>query len=176
LSPKYKSDGGAYTTIDRAASENDLLVLATPWPAVAAALQAMGDLSGKTIVDCTNPLGMDAGGLRLTIGHSASGAEHIASLAAGAFVIKAFNSTGFENMARARDFSPPPVMFVAGDDADRKALVMRLAGDLGFEPVDGGPLQNARLLEPFAMVWIDQGMKRGAGRDFAFAITRIARP
>jgi predicted dinucleotide-binding enzyme len=47
---------------------------------------------------------------------------------------------------------------------------MDLVGKLGFMPVDAGPLKNARLLEPFAMVWIDQAMKRGRGRDFAFAL------
>jgi len=49
---------------------------------------------------------------------------------------------------------------------------MRLLDRLGFNPVDAGPLKNARLLEPFAMVWIDQAMKRGRGRDFAFALVR----
>jgi len=51
--------------------------------------------------------------------------------------------------------------------------VMELVGKLGFEPVDAGPLKNARLLEPFAMVWIDQAMKRGRGRDFAFAAVNM---
>jgi predicted dinucleotide-binding enzyme len=61
-------------------------------------------------------------------------------------------------------------MPVAGDDAARKATVMELVGKLGFEPADAGPLQNARLLEPLAMFWIDQAMKRGRGREFAFAL------
>ena len=64
-------------------------------------------------------------------------------------------------------------MLVAGDDAGRKPGVMALVGKLGFEPVDAGPLKNARLLEPFAMVWIDQAMKRGRGRDFAFALVNM---
>jgi predicted dinucleotide-binding enzyme len=51
--------------------------------------------------------------------------------------------------------------------------VMELVGMLGFEPVDAGPLKNARLLEPFAMVWIDQAIKRGRGRDFAFALVKM---
>jgi len=73
-------------------------------------------------------------------------------------------------MAKAADYSVKPVMLVAGDDAGR---VMELVGKLGFEPVDAGPLKNARLLEPFAMVWIDQAMKRGRGRDFAFALVNM---
>ena len=64
-------------------------------------------------------------------------------------------------------------MPVAGDDAAKKAVVMELVAALGFEPVDAGPLKNARLLEPFAMVWIDQAMKRGRGRDFAFALVNV---
>jgi predicted dinucleotide-binding enzyme len=48
--------------------------------------------------------------------------------------------------------------------------VMELVGKLGFEPADAGPLKNARLLEPLAMFWIDQAMKRGRGREFALAL------
>jgi predicted dinucleotide-binding enzyme len=65
-----------------------------------------------------------------------------------------------------------PVMFVAGDDAAHKPAVMGLAGDLGFEAADAGPLRMARLLEPMAMLWIDQALYRGAGTDFAFAVVR----
>jgi len=54
----------------------------------------------------------------------------------------------------------------------RKPVVMDLVRTLRFEPVDAGPLKNARLLEPFAMVWIDQALKRGRGRDFAFALVK----
>ena len=64
-------------------------------------------------------------------------------------------------------------MAVAGDDTEKKKVVMDLVGKLGFAPVDAGPLKNARLLEPFAMVWIDQAMKRGRGRDFAFALVNV---
>jgi predicted dinucleotide-binding enzyme len=76
-------------------------------------------------------------------------------------------------MAKAADYPVKPVMLVAGDDGGRKPEVMELVGKLGFEPVDAGPLKNARLLEPFAMVWIDQAMKRGRGRDFAFALVNM---
>jgi predicted dinucleotide-binding enzyme len=63
-------------------------------------------------------------------------------------------------------------MFVAGDDEGRKPAVMGLVRDLGFEAIDAGPLHNARLLEPLAMLWIDQALNRGRGRDFAFALVR----
>ena len=76
-------------------------------------------------------------------------------------------------MAKAADYRVKPVMLVAGDDAGRKPKVMELVGKLGFEAVDAGPLKNARLLEPLAMLWIDQAMKRGRGRDFAFALVNM---
>jgi len=53
-----------------------------------------------------------------------------------------------------------PVMLVAGNDADRMPEVIELVGKAGFEPVDAGPLKNARLPEPCAIVWINQAMMR----------------
>jgi 8-hydroxy-5-deazaflavin:NADPH oxidoreductase len=90
-----------------------------------------------------------------------------------ACVFKTLNTTGAGNMAKTGEYPVKPLMLVAGDDAARKVVVMELVGMLGFEPVDAGPLKNARLLEPFAMIWIDQAMKRGRGRDFAFALVKI---
>jgi len=89
-----------------------------------------------------------------------------------AAVFKAFNTTGFGVMAHPERIAHMPVMFVAGDDAAKKPVVLKLVGDTGFEAIDAGPLRNARLFEPFAMLWIDQAMVRGAGRDSAFALTR----
>ena len=63
-------------------------------------------------------------------------------------------------------------MFVAGNDGAKKSVVLKLVEDLGFEAVNAGPLRNARLLEPFAMLWIDQALNRGAPRDNAFAFMR----
>ena len=92
--------------------------------------------------------------------------------APGAFVFKSLNTTGASNMGNAADYPVKPLMLVAGDNGAKKPVVMELVGKLGFEFVDAGPLKNARLLEPFAMVCIDQAMKRGRGRDFAFALVR----
>src|SRR5262249_56034787 len=101
-----------------------------------------------------------------------AGGGRVAGLGPGAFVFKSFNTTGASNMATAANYPVKPMMPVAGDDAAKKPVVMQLAAALGFEPVDAGPLKNARLLEPFGMVWIDQALKRGRGRDFAFALVK----
>src|SRR5262252_871768 len=156
-----------------AVKTTEVVVIATPWSATEAAVKGLGNLAGKVVIDCTNPLGMGPEGLQLVLGFNTSAGEQVASWAPGAFVFKTLNTTGASNMAKASQYAVKPVMLVAGDDAGRKPGVMELVGKLGFEPVDAGPLKNARLLEPFAMVWIDQAMKRGRGRDFAFAVVNI---
>jgi predicted dinucleotide-binding enzyme len=156
-----------------AVNEAEVVVVATPWSATEAAIKSLGSLADKIVVDCTNPVGMGPDGLQLVLGFNTSAGEQVASWAPGAFVFKTLNTTGAGNMAKAADYQVKPVMLVAGDDAGRKPGVMDLVGKLGFEPVDAGPLKNARLLEPLAMVWIDQAMKRGRGRDFAFALVNM---
>lgn len=155
-----------------AAAAAEVVVLTTPWNAAIDAVKGLGDLAGKVLIDCTNPLTMGPGGLGLALGYDDSAGEQVARAAGGAAVFKALNTTGAENMGQAKAFATPPAMFFAGDEADRKPIVSALLRDLGFEPVDAGPLRNARLLEPLAMLWIDQAYARGAGRNFAFALTR----
>jgi 8-hydroxy-5-deazaflavin:NADPH oxidoreductase len=155
-----------------AARDAEVVVLATPWPATEAAVKGLGDLSGRTLIDCTNPLGSGEDGLELVLGHRSSGGEQVAAWAPGASVFKSFNQTGAENMAKVSLFPVRPVMLVAGDDEARKPTVLSLVAEIGFEAIDAGPLRIARLLEPFGMLWIDQALKRGQGANFAFALTR----
>ncbi len=171
--PQEGPAGATYASVADAASGAAVLVLATPWQAVPEALSAAGDLSGKTLIDCTNPLRMGANGLELDVGYDLSGGERVAALAPGASVFKTLNQTGFANMERAHEFSPlPAVMYVAGDDASRKPQVLSLVSDLGFRAVDAGPLRIARLLEPMAMLWIHMAVNRGEPLSHAFALTQ----
>ncbi|HUC71326.1 MAG TPA: NADPH-dependent F420 reductase [Stellaceae bacterium] len=171
--PKYQALPRERLFKPEAAARNaEIVVLATPWPATEAAVKGLGDLSGKIVIDCTNPLGMGSDGLGLVLGYETSGGEQVASWASGASVFKSFNQTGAENMDKASRFPVRPVMFVAGDDAAAKPTVLALVSKIGFEAVDAGPLRIARLLEPYGMLWIDQVLKRGRGADFAFALAR----
>ena len=163
-----KPGGADEASVADAAAAAETVVIATPWDAVPDAIAAAGGLAGKTVIDCTNPLVFADGRLQLAIGHTTSGGEEVARMAPEAFVFKTLNQTGAENLGAAGRFAKRPAMFVAGDDAARKPAVLDLVSDLGFEALDAGPLYNARLLEAYAMLWIDQVLGRGQSRDFAF--------
>ena len=55
--------------------------------------------------------------------------------------------------------------FYCGDDVASKGVVKGLIGDAGMNPVDVGPLRNARLLEPLAMLWIDLAVNQKQGSN-----------
>ncbi len=155
--------------VHEAAENAEVVVLATPWPAARDAVIAAGKLAGKIVIDCTNPLEPDLSGL--TVGHTTSAGEQVAQWATGARVVKAFNTTGAGNMANTH-YGDKEITMCAGDDAAAKSVVMKLAQDLGFEAVDAGPLKIARLLEPFAMLWIYLAIKQGLGPNIAFKLLR----
>ncbi|NDQ58495.1 MAG: NAD(P)-binding domain-containing protein [Acidipila sp.] len=162
--------GAKAAPVAEAVAASEIVVLATPWDANEAALRGAGNLAGKVLLDCTNPLKADFSGL--AVGYTTSGAEMVAGWAKGARVVKIFNTTGFPNMANPRYAEGPVVMFYCGDDAAAKADAAKLATDLGFEAKDAGELAIARLLEPYAMLWIHLAMKQGFGTGFAFKLMK----
>lgn len=161
--------GAGASPSPEAAAAADVIVLALPWSVAPEAVKTLGDLAGKIVIDCMNPLAMIDGALGLAVGHSGSGGEMVQGWLPQARVVKTLNQVGAEIMENATSLSARPVMFVAGDDDAAKRTVISLVHDLGFEALDAGALRQARLLEPFAMTWIDQALLRGAGRDWAFS-------
>jgi predicted dinucleotide-binding enzyme len=161
-------------TIAKASADAHATILAVPFGAAQDVITAGGGFAGKIVIDATNPLGMGSRGLGLTMGFTTSGGETIAAMAPNAKLFKTFNQTGFENMADAIAYKNRPVMFVAGDDATAKPLVMGLVTDAGFEALDAGDLAESRLLEAYAMLWIELARKRRLGSDFTFTLQRKA--
>lgn len=153
-----------------AVAQAELILLAVPFAVAEELLQAGAEWNGKIVVDATNPI---APGLRhLTIGNTGSGAERLQELAPGASVVKAFNTTGYENLADADYGEQRLAMCYAGDDAPAKQTVTGLIDALGYEPCDTGGLFAARFLEPMALAWIHPARLGGEGSDFGFAIAR----
>ncbi|MEM8540183.1 MAG: NAD(P)-binding domain-containing protein [Pseudomonadota bacterium] len=153
--------------------KSEVIVLATPWAAALEIISQVGDLSGRIVIDCTNPLGRIDGRFDLMVGHTISGAEEIAAAAPKARIVKTLNQVGAEIIASANTISNPPAMFMAADDDDAKTSVHSLLLDLGFDPLDAGGLTKARLLEPLALVWINQALAQGKGRQWALTVQEV---
>src|SRR5947199_6735279 len=148
----------------------DAILFAVPWPAARDTLIQLGDLTGRTLIDCTNPLLSDMSGIEL--GHVISAAEQIAAWAPGAKVVKAFNTASVKVMLDPRFGDHRATMFYCGDDAAAKLTVRQLIEDVGFEPVDSGSLTSSRYLEPLAMLYIHLAFRQGLGSNCAFKIMR----
>ena len=148
----------------------EVIMLAVPYGAVDDALRELGDgVNGKTIVDVTNALTPD---MQLASGCTTSGGETLQRKARGAKVVKAFNTQFAQRMDSGSVDGQPVTVFAAGDDGAAKQQVMQMARDIGFDTVDAGPLQNARLLEPLGYFNIQLGYALGLGTDIGLRLVR----
>lgn len=162
--------GARAASVAEAVSGAEVVVLAMPWGAAQDVIRSAGGLDGQIVFDCLNPLKPDLSGL--DTGSARSAAEQVAAWAPGARVVKVFNTTGAGNMADPHYGDDRATMLYCSDDAGAKEVAAKLAGDLGFEPVDAGPLSAAYLLEHFAMLWIHLAYGAGLGRNIAFKLMR----
>ncbi len=157
------------TTAAEAVAASEVILVATPWPATKGVVESLA-WEGKVLIDATNPLLPKLAGLEYA--NSTSGAEQVAGWAVGAKVVKAFNTVGYNVMENPDFGGQPATLFYCGDDAAAKATVRELAIAVGFAVEDAGPLKQARLLEPFALLWISLAMVQGYGRDIGFSLLR----
>lgn len=159
--------GAHAVAVPGSARDSDAIILATGYGDAVAALHSVGDLTGKTVIDVTNPLTADYMGL--TIGHETSAAEEIARAVPGAEIVKAFNTLFAQVLTDGPVFSNGQhgSVFFAGDSTGAKATVKSLIDSLGFQAVDSGGLKNARYLEPLAGLGIYLGYGAGLGTSIA---------
>jgi predicted dinucleotide-binding enzyme len=140
-------------TPSEAAQGADALLLAVHWSRIDAVLSQSGALSGKVIVSCSLP--MNAGDTELVVAHTSSGAEELAKKVPEAQVVCAFNTVPSEvlfGVFEARRRATRPSLVYCGDDPGSKKVAAQLIRDVGFDPVDAGPLRIARYTEPFALL------------------------
>ena len=163
-------DGHCAKSPKEAIVGTDAVLFAVPWPSARETLAQLGDLSGRVLIDCTNPLLSDLSGIEL--GHVISAGEQIAMWSPGAKVVKAFNTASVKVMLNPQFGVQRATMFYCGDDAGAKQTVRQLVEDLGFEPVDAGSLTSSRYLEPLAMLYIHLAFRQGFGSNCAFKIMR----
>jgi predicted dinucleotide-binding enzyme len=150
------------------AADGDVVFLAVPFARLDETLkEAAGALAGKVVVDVTNVLTPDH---QLALGCTTSGAEQLQRKLPSARVVKAFNTVFAQNMSTGKVNGTKLALFAASDDAAAKQQVLNLGGDIGFDPVDAGPLQNARWLETLGYFNIQLGYAVGMGPNIGFAL------
>ncbi|MFG2956571.1 NADPH-dependent F420 reductase [Streptomyces sp. NPDC048291] len=162
--------GGSVTTgAWGAVPAGDIVIVAVLYDSVVPIVAEYGDaLSGKTIIDISNPF--NSGGDGLAIGESTSIAQEAAKAApADAHVFKAFNTVFRHVLEKGR----PLDVFVAGDNARAKAGVEAFIESLGLRPLDVGGLETAHWLEAASLV--EMGLARhGVGHwDLALGVTEF---
>src|SRR5207237_1447318 len=158
-----------------AAQDADGVLLAVHWSRVEDVLKQAGDLSGKVIVTCSLP--MNAGDTGLVIAHTSSGAEELAKKVPKARVVSAFGTVPSEvlfGVFEARRKANKPSLVYCGDDASGKKIAADLIRDVGFDPVDAGPLRIARYTEPFTLLIAQLAYEGDEGPELAYRFERFA--
>jgi predicted dinucleotide-binding enzyme len=159
-----------------AAEDADALLLAVHWSRMDDVLKQAGDLSGKVIVSCSLPMNADNTGL--VVAHTSSGAEELAKMLPKARVVSAFNTVPSEvlfGVYEAKRNASPPSLVYCGDDKSGKAVAAELIRDVGFDPVDAGPLQIARYTEPFALLVGQLAYEGKGGPELAYRFERFGK-
>jgi 8-hydroxy-5-deazaflavin:NADPH oxidoreductase len=161
-------------TFASTAEFGELLVLATRGVENASAIQLAGPshFDGKVVIDVTNPLTFSpAGAPSLAVGHTDSAGEEVQRLLPKAKVVKAFNTVGNAHFFRPQFPGGPPDMFYCGNDAEAKRKVGEVLAAFGWNGIDLGGIEGARMLEPMCLVWVSSAMRLGTW-DIAFKLLR----
>lgn len=151
-----------------AVAEADIVVLAVPGSAVTAVADELASaVSGKVVVDATNPL--NATFTDLDIEETAA-AQTLQRHLPDTPVVKAFNTVFAGRLGNPVEQGVPLPLFYAGDDADAKKSVAEFAASLGFDPIDAGGLRMARSLEEMAFLNISLNASQGWSWQSAWAL------
>jgi predicted dinucleotide-binding enzyme len=163
---KLAHDAGKHAqtgTPREAAQDADALLLAVHWSRVDDVLEKAGDVSGKVIVTCSLP--MNKADTALVIGHTSSGAEALAEKVPKARVVAAFSTVPSEVLFKLRR---KPSLVYCGDDAGAKTVAAQLIREVGFDPIDAGPLRMARYTEPFSLLVAQMAYEGDKGPEVAY--------
>ena len=165
-------DGASAANPMAAAERAEIVVLAVPGMLVKEIVAGLGDLSGKIIVDPTNPLVRREDG-KLGIEISGSNAEIIQAAAPDAEVVKAFNTLGWRTMMTPEATGGPVSIPLVGDSGEAKKRIAAIVAAMGLEPIDVGPLRNARHVEGLSVLLLNNAL--GGGPNFEFHLRQVPR-
>jgi len=157
-----------------AAQDTDAVLLAVHWSRFDDVLKQAGDLSGRVVVTCSLPMNDD--NTELVVAHTSSGAEDLAKKIPKARVVAAFNTVPSEvlfGVHEAKRKATRPSLVYCGDDRRGKEVAAELILDVGFDPVDAGPLRIARYIEPFALLVGQLAYEGKDGPELAYRFERF---
>jgi predicted dinucleotide-binding enzyme len=167
---------GAFAALPHeAAAQADIVMLNIPWNVAEDVVRGLGDLSGKIIIDPVNPRIVAADGFR-DFPTNTSNAERIQNLAPGAFVVKAFNTISMDTMLDPDVNGHPVTIPIAGNDVAAKQKVADLAGALGYEVVDVGPVRYAHIVEGLYLLRSNTRDINGVHYEYHFPVRGKAVP
>ena len=159
------------TSAFAAAEAGQIVVVAIPWHVVETVFKDLGDLSGKIIIDPTNPFtGREAKKPVHALNYQTSMAEIIQDLQPDARVVKAFNTLAAATMADPQISGGPVSVAMAGDDVDAKNKVAELVNGIGLHAVDIGGLHYSRVLEGMLVIWMNARM---SGKSYDYYLRPI---
>jgi 8-hydroxy-5-deazaflavin:NADPH oxidoreductase len=168
LARDTKGNGRAGTPRE-AARDADAILFAVHWLQFDDVLEQAGDLSGKPVLTCSLPMNED--NTELVVGRTSSAAEELAKKIPRARVVCAFNTVPSEVLFavfEARRKASRPSLVYCGDDASSKRVAAELIRDVGFGPMDAGPLRIARYTEPFALLVGQLAYEGNKGAELAY--------
>jgi NADPH-dependent F420 reductase len=161
-------DGASATTPRISVTGADIVVLAVPGMMVREITASLGDLSGKIIIDPTNPLERKMQTLHHAV--DTSNAEIIQAVAPDAKVVKAFNTLSWKTMIEPELAGGPVSIPLAGNDAGAKKTVAELVEGMGLEAIDVGGIENAHWVEGMLILWINN--RYGTRESFDFHLRK----
>jgi predicted dinucleotide-binding enzyme len=162
-----------YGTPAEAAKDADAVLLAVHWLRFDDVLKQAGELAGKVVITCSLPMNEDDAAL--AVGTTSSGAEELAKKLPRARIAAAFNtvpSEAFFPVHGSKPESRPHIVYY-GDDERAKEVAAQLIREIGFEPLDAGPLRVARYAEPFALLVAQLAYEGAEGPELAYRFERF---
>ena len=166
LAKKTDGDSSTATPADAAAGAQ-IIVLAVPGMVVEDVVRQLGDLSGKLVIDATNPLVMDEP-MHFTYGVESSNGEIVQAAAPEAMVVKAFNTVTWQSMIDPEDSDGPLYVPLAGNDKAAKERVAKMAAKMGLESIDLGPIEVAHWTEYSVVVALNNEFSERMNFDLVF--------
>jgi 8-hydroxy-5-deazaflavin:NADPH oxidoreductase len=140
--------GARAGTVEEAVAFGDAVLIAVPYGALPAIAKQVGaQLKGKVVVDPNNPVPSRDGELGAQAKEKGA-AVSTAALLPGARLVRAFNSWGYQTMAREANRPAPRMAIpVAADDPQTLKVGEQLVRDAGFDPVPAGSLAQSKAFD-----------------------------